>query len=192
MKWFLRPSAPPIKRLLLVESGPRSEAEHLVSLLRESVCGNVPIDLFTCLAGEPAGLGEGSQTWRSYDASNNAERWSLFRSLRRERHAAAAILVGESPLLRTWKFALAGLLPAKILLVDQREGLVWMDRTHWRQVVRIAVSRSGVLNPDFLRKAAHVAALPVSLTILLGFAAKVHLARLIRKTRFTGRPDTSR
>ncbi len=176
---------------MLVESGPRTDAEQLVPQLRELVCGNAPIDLFTCLAGEPLGLGGGSRTWRSYDAKNHSQRWSLLRVLRRERHAAAAILVGESPLLGTWKIALAGLLPAKILLVDPREGLVWMDRAHWRQVLRIGISRSGVLTPDFLRKAAHVAALPVSLAVLLAFAAKVHLARTIRATRFTGRPEAS-
>ncbi len=188
---MLSRSVPPIERFLLVESGPRADAESLVPRLRESVCGAAPIDLFTCLAGEPAGLGDGFRAWRSYDAASNSERWSLLRVLRRERHAAAAILVGESPLLGTWKLALAGLLPAKILLVDPREGLVWMDRAHWRQVLRILVSRSGVTNPEFLRKAAHAAVLPVSLAVLLAFAGKVHLARLIRATRFTGRPDSS-
>ncbi len=161
-------------------------------MLRESVCGNAPIDLFTCFTDEPAGLGEGSRTWRSFNAANNADRWNLLRSLRRERHTAVAILTGESPLLRTWKVALAGLLPAKILLVDAHEGLVWIDRTHWRQVLRIAITQSGVLRPDFLRKAAQVGVLPVSLIVLLGFAAKVHLARLIRTTRFSARPEATR
>ena len=155
------------------------------------MCGNAPIDLFTCLAGEPAGLGDGARSWRSYDATNQSERWNLLRAIRRERHPAAAILLGESPLLAVWKLVLAGLLPAKILLVDPSEGLVWLDCPHWRQVFRIAVSRSGITNPEFLRKAAHVAALPITLTVLLAFAARVHLARLVRATRFTGRPGSS-
>ena len=191
MKWFLRRSVPPIDRILLVESGPRAEAQRLVPLLRESVCGNAPIDLFTCLPDEPAGLGTGTRAWRTYEARNHAERWRMLLGLRRQRHAAAAILCGDSPLLATWKLALAALLPAKILLVDKVEGLVWLDRRHWRKALRLGVSSTGLRNPEFLRKLAHMAFLPVGLPVLLVFAARVHLGRLIRATRFTGRPDPS-
>ena len=191
VKWFLRKSVPPIDRILLVESGSRAEAQRLVPLLRESVCGNAPIDLFTCLPDEPSGLGTGTRAWRSYEARNHSERWRMLLGLRRERHTAAAILCGDSPLLAIWKLALAALLPAKILLVAEGEGLIWLDRAHWRKALELAISRSGVRNPEFLRKAAHVAFLPIGLTVLVAFAAKVHLVRLIRATRFTGRPDVS-
>ena len=191
MRWFLRRRVPLIDRLLLVESGPRTDAQQLVPLLRESVCGNAPIDLFTCLPDAPAGLGDGTRTWRSYEARNNAERWRMLLGLRRQRHAAAAILCGDSPLLATWKVALAALLPGKILLIDKVEGLVWLDRRHWRKALKLGISSSGLRNPEFIRKLAHAAFLPIGLPVLLVFAGKVHLRRLIRATRFTGRPNTS-
>ena len=111
--------------------------------------------------------------------------------LRRQRHAAAAILCGDSPLLATWKVALAALLPGKILLIDKVEGLVWLDRRHWRKALKLGISSSGLRNPEFIRKLAHAAFLPIGLPVLLVFAGKVHLRRLIRATRFTGRPNTS-
>lgn len=191
MRWFLRRRVPLIDRLLLVESGPRTDVQQLVPLLRESVCGNAPIDLFTCLPDAPAGLGDDTRTWRSYEARNNAERWRMLLGLRRQRHAAAAILCGDSPLLATWKVALAALLPGKILLIDKVEGLVWLDRRHWRKALKLGISSSGLRNPEFIRKLSHAAFLPIALPVLLVFAGKVHLRRLIRATRFTGRPNTS-
>lgn len=191
MRWFLRRRVPLIDRLLLVESGPRTDVQQLVPLLRESVCGNAPIDLFTCLPDAPAGLGDDTRTWRSYEARNNAERWRMLLGLRRQRHAAAAILCGDSPLLATWKVALAALLPGKILLIDKVEGLVWLDRRHWRKALKLGISSSGLRNPEFIRKLSHAAFLPIGLPVLLVFAGKVHLRRLIRATRFTGRPNTS-
>ena len=189
MKWFLRKSSPPIDRLLLVESGSRADAQRLLPVLRESVCGNVPVDLFTCLPDEPSGLGPGSRTWRSYDAEDHTSRWRMLLGIRRERYPVAAILCGSSPLLATWKVALAALLPAKILLLDEDEGLVWLDRAHWRKALRVGVSRSLVRNPEFLRKVAHAAFLPIAIPILVAFAGRAHLARLIRATRFTGSQD---
>ena len=180
MRWALRSTVPPIDRLLLIESGPRGEVQHLIPALRAQVCGDAPIDLFTCLPDEPSGLGVGARAWRSFEAATNRERWRLLQVLRRERHPAAAILWGDSPLLAGWKLVMAALLPAKILLVTGHEDCFWLDRKHWRQALQLAVSRSGVRNPEFLRKVVHVAVLPFELCMLLGFAAKVHLARLAR------------
>ena len=175
--------------MLLVESGPRSDSERLIPLLREAICGDVPIDLFTCLPDRPDGLGPDTRAWRSYDASSHAERWRMLLGIRRERHTAAAILCSDSPLLGVWKIVLAALLPAKILLVDAVDGFFWLDRRHWRKTVQLWVSRSGIRNPEFVRKVAHAAFLPFGLCVLLGFAAKVHLRRLLRATSMAHRPE---
>ena len=110
--------------------------------------------------------------------------------LLQEKHTAAAIVCSNSPLLAGWKVVLAAMLPAKILLIDGREGFIWLDRAHWRETLRLGVSRSGIRNPAFLRRALHVGILPFQLCLLLGFAAKVHLARLIRSTGAHDRSDS--
>lgn len=188
MRWFIRREIPAIDRLLLVESGQRADAELLVPRLRHMVSTTATIDLFTCLPDQPVGLGEGTRTWRSYEAKNNRQRWKLLLGIRRQRHAAAAILCGKSPLLAIWKVALAVALPAKILLVDEVEGLVWLDRGHWRKVMRVGVSAAGLQNPATWRRLGRLAFAPIGLPVLLAFALKVHLRRLIRATRFTGTP----
>lgn len=183
MRWFLRKKVPPIERMLLIESGPRSDALDLIPQLRASVCGAAPLDLFTCLPDDPDGLGASARRWRSFNAATHTERWRMLLELRRQRHAAATVLCSNSPLLALWKVALVLLLPAKILVVDKEQGQFWLDIAHWRQAARLAVSRSGVRNPEFLRAVANVAFLPIGLCILLAFAAKVHLAKLMRSTR---------
>lgn len=182
MKWFLRKGAPPIQRLLLVESGPRADAERVVPFLRSAICGDAPIDLFTCLPSEPSGLGESSRSWRSYDASSNSERWQMLLDLRKQRHSAVVVLCGDSPLLAGWKLVLTILLPAKIFFIDEVEGSFWLDREHWRKAVRLGVLRSGIRSPETAHRLMQVAAFPFHLCLLLGFAAKVHIGRAMRAT----------
>ena len=191
VRWILRKSVPPIRRMLLVESGPRTDTEQLIRDLRATICGDVPIDLFTCLPDDPTGLGAGYRTWRTFEAGNHSERWKMLLGLRQERHTAAAIVCSNSPLLAGWKIVLAALLPAKILLIDGRDGFFWLDRAHWRETLRLGISRSGIRSPEFLRRALQVAILPFQLCLLLGFAAKVHLTRLIRNTDSHDRSGSS-
>lgn len=183
VRWFLRKKVPPIKRMLLIESGPRSDVVALIPQLRASVCGGATLDLFTCLPDDPDGLGASARRWRSFNAATHAERWQMLLELRRQRHAVATVLCSNSPLLAFWKVALVLLLPAKILVVDKERGQFWLDIAHLGQAARLAVSRSGIRNPEFLRSVANVAFLPVGLCILLTFAAKVHLTKLMRSTR---------
>ncbi len=178
--------------MLLIESGPRCDSLRLIPMLRHSVCGEAPIDLFTCLPDDPEGLGANARSWRTYNASTHSERWQLLLDLRRGRHGAVAILCSDSPLLAVWKLVLAAMLPAKVLLVDQSEGLFWLELAQWRKAARLAVSRSGIRNPELIRKVAHLAFLPFGLCVLVGFAAKVHLARLARLMRPGERADESR
>ena len=175
--------------MLLVESGPRADAQRIVPVLREAVCGDAPIDLFTCLPDRPAGLGAGARAWRTYEVTNQSQRWKMLLGLRRERHAAAAILCSDSPLLGIWKIVLGAALPAKVLLVEGGSTFFWLDRGSLRKTARLAISRSGVCKPEFLRRLAHAAFLPFALCILLAFAAKVHLRRLIRATSMAQRTD---
>jgi len=190
VKWFWRRGAPPIQRLLLVESGPRADAQRLVPYLRSAVCGDAPIDLFTCLPREPTGLGEGSRAWRSYDAQTSSERWKMLLELRKERHTAAAILCGDSPVLAGWKLVLTVLLPAKILFVDEVEGTFWLDREHWRKAWQLGILRSGIRSPEFAHRMMQIVAFPFHIWVLLGFAAKVHLGRVMRETAPTERVDS--
>ena len=113
----------------------------------------------------------------------------MLMGLRRERHSVAAILCGNSPLLGIWKIVLAAFLPAKVLLVEEASTLVWLERGSCLRAARLGISRIGVSKPEFVRRLAHAAFLPFGLCILLPFATKVHLRRLIRSTSMTHRTD---
>ena len=113
----------------------------------------------------------------------------MLRALRGERHVIAAILCGESPILGVWKVVLAVFLPARILLVEKGNEPCWMAWRNWRRVLRLSAAWCGLAGPDLPRRLAEVAFLPVGLCVLLAFAAKVHLRRLMRVASRAHRND---
>src|ERR1022692_2824683 len=58
VRYFLRRRQPQVARILLVESGSRHLIEHVLPGLRRTYGERIPIDLATCFAGAPEGIGE--------------------------------------------------------------------------------------------------------------------------------------
>lgn len=176
-----------VERLLLVESCERSDLERLIPNLGEMACRDTGIDLFSCTPGMPSGLGAGARAWRSYDAAGTSARWRMLRQLRRARHSAVAIPCTDSPLLGTWKIALALLLPARVLVTGDDGGAFWLSLRTWPKAAKLLFSRSGFVPSEIARRMAHVAFVPFGLCVLACFAAKVHLRQLIRTTSLAHR-----
>ena len=189
MKWFLHKRTPPVTRLLLIESGYREETGQLIPHLRDHVCGSAPIDLFTYLPDNPEGLGEHTQIWRSYDAVSNAERWALLQRLRKEKHPAVAIICGGSPMLRLWKYVLVVMLPSKIFLIQDQSVFFWLDFWHWQVITSYVTDQCRQLLEQFLRAMVQWISLPFTLCLLLAFAIKAHIGRLVRSSRPRSRQD---
>lgn len=185
MKWFLSRRVPPVTRLLLVESGPRSVAERALPLFREVFGQDVPIDLLTCLPANPENFfpGDGApagEVWRVTEHPDDAARWRLLKTIRAKRHPVAAIICTGDRTMAPWKKAVLVLLPAKFLVVNENADFFWIDRGHWRAVARFLLYRAGLSEDSAVRTVARIFAFPLSLIYLLAYASYVHLVRFSR------------
>ncbi len=177
---FLSRRAVPFTRVLLVESGSRAIAEKVLpSLYDRHSAGTV--DLLTCLSDEPDGFrANQGQPLRSFDYADRVSRRRLVRDLRSRHYCVLAIICSGEPLLARYKFALAALLPAKVLIVNENGDYFWFDRGSVAILGKLVAARAGLAGEGGLRSLAQIAAFPFTLALLLAFAARVHLARQFR------------
>ena len=166
---FLSRRGPPFTRVLLVESGSRAIAEKVLALFYERHSAET-VDLLTCRDGVPdAFRTEQGQALRSFDYADRASRRRLVRELRSRQYDILAIICSGEPYLARYKFALAALVPAKVLIVNEHGDYFWLF-----------AARAGLAGESGARSLARVAAFPFTLALLLAFAAKVHVMRQLR------------
>lgn len=187
MRWFFSRGAPPITRILLVESGPRTVAEQVVPRIRRAFGADVPIDLLTCLPTNLESLASGDhaagRVWRVTECHDTDSRWELLWRIRFQRHPVTAIICADSPVMMPWKLAMVALLPSKFLIVNENADFFWLDRSQIGALKNLLLQRAG-LQPDLaVRVLARAVAFPVTLLYLLGYAAWVHSVRLVRLAR---------
>jgi len=177
---FLSRRSAPFTRVLLVESGSRAIAEKVLASFYGRHSAET-VDLLTCLDGEPASFRAGQgRVLRSFDYPDRASRRRLVRDLRSHRYNILAIICSGEPYLARFKFALAALLPAKVLIVNENGDYFWLDRGSFGLLCKLAAARAGLAGEGGSRTLARVAAFPFTLLFLLGFAARVHLMRQFR------------
>jgi hypothetical protein len=187
MRWFLSRTVPVPTRVLVLESGPRAVAERLIPRLREVFGQQTPIDLLTCLPSDPVSLRpepgpHEPQVWRVTDCVDRRSRRRLLREIRSRRYPVTAVLCANSPLMASWRTAALLLFPSKFLIVNENADFFWLDRGHWRNLLRLWMHHSGVFEESAVRAAARLAAFPFTLVFLLGYAGYVHLVRGVRLT----------
>ena len=183
MRWVLARRIPPITKLLLVESGPRSIAEKAIIRFRELYGKELPIDLLTCLPSDPRGLtanGAPSEVFRSIHCHDRRTRWQLLRRIRAKRHPVTAIICADSPILGPWKMAALALFPSKFLIINENVDFFWLDRAHRSDVKRFLLHRTGLLEGSTPQKVAAILIFPFAFAYLLAYALVVHTVRLAR------------
>jgi hypothetical protein len=177
---FLSRRGPPFTRVLLVESGSRAIAEKVLALFYERHSAET-VDLLTCRDGVPdAFRTEQGQALRSFDYADRASRRRLVRELRSRQYDILAIICSGEPYLARYKFALAALVPAKVLIVNEHGDYFWLDRGSFGILCKLFAARAGLAGESGSRSLARVAAFPFTLALLLAFAAKVHVMRQLR------------
>ena len=177
---FLSRRAPPFRRVLLVESGSRSICEKALPLLYERHSAEA-LDLLTCFDGEPVSFHpEQGRALRSYHYPDGESRRELVRDLRSRHYDVLAIVCSGERYLAHYKFALAALLSAKVLIINENGDYFWLDRGSFGILCKLAAARAGLDSESGLRTIARIATFPLTLAVLLGFAARVHLMRQLR------------
>lgn len=181
MRYFFRKSVPEMRRVLLVESGPRALAERFLPVLRK-VCGeSVEVDMLACLPPPEAGSMAGIRNfYRSQEGAGPGGRTALFKFLRANGYQGMVILCANSPLLMRWKWALALRLPVKVLIANENADCYWLDIGHWRNAKSMLAERSGLRDSASLRMLGRVLLFPWVLLYLICFALVIHARRGLR------------
>ncbi len=175
MRRFLRRDIPPLKRILLVESGSRHLFDALIPKLYQIYGDTIEIDLITCFAGVPAGF-RGTVS-RVTDYTDPASRLQLLTGLKSRGYAAIGIICAAEPIMTKWKWWLAAKVPAKLFVVNENCDFFWADVGQWRLILHFMFFRAGLTGAAAVPAIARLLFFPLTLTYLLLYAGAAHLRR---------------
>ena len=178
MRYFFRRYIPPFTRVLLVESGSRGAFDALVPLLYQIHGETMELDLITCHQTTPVGFR--GRIYRVEDYTSPAARRRLLRELASSKYAALGILCSGEPIMTKWKWAIVARLPAKVFVVNEFAGFVFLDWGHVRSLASFARVRLGLSGAAATPAVVRLLLFPFALLYLLLFAAIVHTKRRIR------------
>ena len=182
LRSFLRPhTAPPIRKILLVESGSRHLLEKLIPNLRLVYGEALQFDLCTCFPGAPAALGGDCKIYRTSAFGNNVARKQLYRELKANQYEAMGIICSAEPIMTKWKWMLVYQAGAHAFLINENADYVWFDRLHWAGLTAYARTRLGFEDSGAVRTLARIVLLPLSLIYLSLYTLKVHALRALRQ-----------
>jgi hypothetical protein len=163
-----------------VESGSRPIVERAMQAICYARVPGAVIDIVTCYPGPPVGLSADSVVFPVSDYQGRNGRRRLLRELRSRGYTSAGIVCSDEPIMTKWKWWAAVRLPVKVFVVNENCDWFWIDRAHWRTIVRFVSFRAGLAGGDAAGSIGRFLAFPFMLLYLLAFAAWVHLRRLVR------------
>lgn len=178
MRYFFRRYIPPFTRVLLVESGSRGAFDTLVPLLYQIHGETMELDLITCHQTTPVGFR--GRVYRVEDYSDPPARRRLLSELASSKYAALGILCSGEPIMTKWKWALVARLPAKVFVINEFAGFLYLDWGNVRNLAAFARVRLGLSGAGATPAVVRLILFPFALVYLLVFAAVVHTKRRIR------------
>jgi len=178
MRYFFSRRVPPFARVLLIESGSRHLLDKLLPHFYEHYDPAMQLDVMTCFASDPAAFAPArGRIFRTQDYS----RRDLARQLRARRYSILGIICSGEPMLAKYKWALAGMLSAKLLIINENGDYFWVDRGHLRAIRGFIAHRGGFSGAGLGRTIARFLIFPFTLAYLLLFAAGIHIRRQLRR-----------
>jgi hypothetical protein len=180
MRFVFSQRVPPGTRILLIESGSRAVLEGIIAHLQSNWGEDMPMDLVTCYAGLPTGLGENAKVFRVADYTTREQRRSLVRELAGNDYAYAGMICAAEPVMNKWKWWLAAQVPAKFFVINENGDYFWLNRKNAKAMRGFALVRLGLSGAGALRTFGRLLAFPFSVLYLLLYAGVVHLRRFIR------------
>jgi len=169
---------PPFTRVLLVESGSRAVFDRLIPQFNDIYGDAMELDLVTCHENTP--LGFHGRVYRVQDYSGPAARGRLYKELRAREYTVVGILCSNEAIMTKWKWMLAARLPAKLFVINEFAGFLFVDHGHWQNILEFLRVRLGLSGSAIAPALGRLLLFPFSLAFLLLFAAVVHTRRRIR------------
>jgi hypothetical protein len=180
MRWVFSQQPPVGTRILLIESGSRSILEGIIAHLKSGWGEDVPIDVVTCYAGEPAGLYDTGRIYRVADYGTPELRRRLLSELRGRDYAYAGMICAAEPIMNKWKWWLAVRIPAKFFIINENGDYFWINRKNAKAIRLFVLTRMGLSGAGAARTLGRLLAFPFALLYLLLYAGAAHLRRFFR------------
>lgn len=168
-------ATPPLRRILLIESGSREYAGNWLRWLYAENA-QASVDVLTCFDGRPPQLREGA-VFLTQDYASREARRALIEEFRRNQYDAVAVLCTGEPVMTKWKWYVAASVPAKVLIVNENADWFWLHRDQWSTIRQFASARLGLSGSGAARAPMQLLALPFSLTYCAAATLYFHLRR---------------
>jgi hypothetical protein len=172
--WSL--ATPPLRRILLIESGSREHSDNWLRWL-QTANPHACVDLLTCFDGSPAHLAPGGAVFQTQDYITKQARTELIEEFRRNRYDVIAVLCTGEPVMTKWKWYVAAAVPAKVLIVNENTDFFWLHRNQWATIGKFASARLGLSGAGAARMPLQLLALPFSLAYVTAATLYFHLRR---------------
>jgi hypothetical protein len=183
VRYFLTRGDPPIRSILLIESGSRRLLERLIPILRQMWGEEIHIDLVTCYQTLPEGFRPETTSLYCVTRYRGRERRrQLYRELGSKGYSLVGIICSAERLMTKWKWALALRLPAKLIIINENADYFEFNRHNWRIIWRFVLLRSGLAGAGAVRTLVGLIAFPFTLMYLLLYATFVHTRRALRRS----------
>lgn len=178
MRGLFSKAYPSFDRVLLVESGTREITEKVLHRFYE--IENIGrLDVLTCYSGVPRSFDTARGVIYSIHTEAAQSHLRFIRTVLATPYTAVAILSTDSGVLARWKWAVALLTKANVVMIHQEGSFHCAG--FWRRIARlISPKPMRIWITDQLRLAAEVLLMPFTISYLLLFAAAVHARRLLR------------
>ena len=174
MKYFLRRKIPVARDVLVIESGSPEVARRALGGIRR-IFPDAQYHLLTCWPDPPPDLF--TNVFRTADYPSAWEKARLLVSFARRRWRVLAILCTGEPILWRWKMLALGLLPAKVLVINENADFFWLDWDNRRTLRRFLAIRWGVNREEFFYTLLRALVFPLTLLFLLSTALFLYARR---------------
>jgi len=174
MKYFFRRKFPDADDVLVIESGSPEVARRALGGIRD-IFPRARVHLLTCWPDPPDGFL--TDVFRTADYPSGWEKVRLLLSFARRRWRVLAILCTGEPILWRWKMLALGLLPAKVLIVNENADFFWLDWDNRKTLRHFLAIRWGVNRDEILATLFRALVFPMALLILLATAGYLYARR---------------
>jgi hypothetical protein len=178
MRGFFKRTESPVRRLLIVESGPREVAELALARFADLPS----CDVLTCYSTAPAAFDAARGTLFSvHQPDAVANRRAFANKLAHGPYDAIAILCPGSGVLAKWKWTITAQTKARLIIIDEFGDWFFVSFFNLPQLAVLLIRRSNLASlPLLLLAAVKLILAPFVVLYLLLYTALVHLRRLLR------------
>ena len=177
MNGFFHDAVPPVRDILLIESGSQDIFRRGLESIRRSF-PEARLHLLTCWPDPPPG--PLASLYRVRDYATRRDKLRLLHSLRKQPSDVLAILCSKESVMYSWKMLALLVVPAKTLIINENGDFFWFDWQNRSKLRQFMQSRWVIIRKEFFLTMLRALAFPFTVLFLLATAARLYARRWLR------------